>query len=104
MGPAPPPSVTLSSQPTGELGSRAERSTTTVDDPTEPDPGNAGGGSHEERTDGPVRFALLAAACGDDDSAEAELSDGGSVTLMTHDSFVVSDGVLEAFTAETEFP
>ncbi|NDH88656.1 MAG: hypothetical protein EBY61_08605, partial [Actinobacteria bacterium] len=39
-------------------------------------------------------FALLAAACGDDDSVEPELSDGGSVTLMTHDSFVVSDGVL----------
>ena len=46
-------------------------------------------------------LALLAAACGDDDSAEVELSDGGTVTLMTHDSFVVSEGVLEAFTAET---
>ena len=46
-------------------------------------------------------FALLAAACGDDDSVESELSDGGSVTLMTHDSFVVSDAVLQAFTAET---
>ncbi|MEC8686866.1 MAG: thiamine ABC transporter substrate-binding protein, partial [Actinomycetota bacterium] len=46
-------------------------------------------------------LALLAAACGDDDSAEVELSDGGSVTLMTHDSFVVSDAVLQAFTAET---
>ena len=46
-------------------------------------------------------FALLAAACGDDDSAEVELSDGGTVTLMTHDSFVVSDAVLQAFTVET---
>ena len=39
-------------------------------------------------------LALLAAACGDDDSVEVELSDGGTVTLMTHDSFVVSDAVL----------
>jgi thiamine transport system substrate-binding protein len=46
-------------------------------------------------------FVLFASACGDDDSVEAELLDGGSVTLMTHDSFVVSDAVLQAFTAET---
>ena len=49
---------------------------------------------------------LLATACGDDD----EESEGTSttterqdvtITLLTHDSFVVSDDVLEAFTAET---
>jgi thiamine transport system substrate-binding protein len=59
-------------------------------------------------------LSLLAAACGDDDtSTGAEPDDtepadtepvdisGTAVTLMTHDSFVVSDAVLEAFTAET---
>ncbi|HAB57286.1 MAG TPA: thiamine ABC transporter substrate-binding protein, partial [Acidimicrobiaceae bacterium] len=48
-----------------------------------------------------LAFVLFASACGDDDSVESELSDGGSVTLMTHDSFAVSDAVLEAFTDET---
>lgn len=49
--------------------------------------------------------AMLAAACGDDDEAAA-VDFGGdpsgtTVTLMTHDSFAVSDSVWDAFTAET---
>ena len=49
--------------------------------------------------------AMLAAACGDDDDA-ATVDFGGdpsgtTVTLMTHDSFSISDSVWEAFTAET---
>ncbi|MEM9519017.1 MAG: thiamine ABC transporter substrate-binding protein [Actinomycetota bacterium] len=48
-------------------------------------------------------LCLLAAACGDDDDSTTEIVDisGTTVTLMTHDSFVVSDSVFEAFTAET---
>jgi len=48
-----------------------------------------------------VATAALAAACGDDE--DAARSDGGPVTLtlVTHDSFDVSEGVLEAFTADT---
>ena len=46
-----------------------------------------------------VTTTLAAAACGDDD----ERGDGGpaTVTLVTHDSFNVSESVLEAFTEET---
>ena len=40
-------------------------------------------------------IALAAAGCGVDDT------DVGGVVLMTHGSFAVSDGVLEAFTEET---
>jgi thiamine transport system substrate-binding protein len=43
----------------------------------------------------PLALALLAAACGGD-------ADGtGPVRVMTHDSFAVSDELLESFTAET---
>jgi thiamine transport system substrate-binding protein len=46
--------------------------------------------------------ALLAAACGgDDDAAPTEEEDAVSLTLVTHDSFDLSEGVLEAFTEET---
>ena len=42
-----------------------------------------------------LAIGLVTAACGDD-------SDGGdSITLVTHDSFAVSDAVLEEFTDET---
>jgi thiamine transport system substrate-binding protein len=47
--------------------------------------------------------ALLAgvvAGCGDDDSDTAS-GDRVTLRLLTHDSFTVSDGVLEAFTEET---
>ena len=49
--------------------------------------------------------ALVATACGDDDDATPEAdgggTDGATVTLLTHDSFDVSDEVLDAFTEET---
>ena len=56
-----------------------------------------------------LTLGLLAAACGDDDSSGGGEPDastpvdisGTTVTLMTHDSFYVSDSVFEAFTAET---
>jgi thiamine transport system substrate-binding protein len=73
-------------------------------------------------------LALLAAACGDDDSAttgrssgddaaacapgqipeavdadavESADTDGTTLTLVTHDSFAVSDGIFDAFEADT---
>jgi thiamine transport system substrate-binding protein len=48
--------------------------------------------------------ALVVAACGDDDAettAEPEGGDATSITMLTHDSFDVSDEVLAAFTEET---
>ncbi|MFP5321794.1 MAG: thiamine ABC transporter substrate binding subunit [Acidimicrobiia bacterium] len=48
--------------------------------------------------------ALVVAACGDDDDtgdAAAPAPQASSLTLVTHDSFDVSEGVLEAFTDET---
>ena len=56
---------------------------------------------------GLLAVLLLAAACGDDDSDSAAEQDPApsrepvTVTLVTHDSFNVSDSVLEGFTAET---
>jgi thiamine transport system substrate-binding protein len=57
-------------------------------------------------TTSPRRFLLAAVAlilpfvaCGDDDASEGEASD--TVRLLTHDSFLLSDGVLDAFTEET---
>ncbi|HSP04900.1 MAG TPA: thiamine ABC transporter substrate-binding protein [Acidimicrobiales bacterium] len=49
---------------------------------------------------------LVVAACGDDDAETTPEPDGGgagatSVTLLTHDSFDVSDEVLAAFTEDT---
>lgn len=56
-----------------------------------------------------LALALIAAACADDDPAPATpapetTAAGGepvTLTLLTHDSFFVSEGVLERFTAET---
>ncbi len=55
-------------------------------------------------------FVLLAASCGSGNSdfetldagavAEADTS-GVTITLVTHDSFVVSDGIFDSFTAES---
>jgi len=49
--------------------------------------------------------ALLAAACGDDgDQTTADAPDSSpptSITLVTHDSFALSDGVLDGFTERT---
>ena len=49
-------------------------------------------------------LALVAASCGDDEGSGTEGTSGPdpvTITLLTHDSFTVSDGVLEAFTDET---
>jgi thiamine transport system substrate-binding protein len=50
-----------------------------------------------------VALGLLVAACGDTSAPEeAEgAQQGGTVRLLTHDSFLLSDGVLDAFTEET---
>ena len=48
--------------------------------------------------------ALVVAGCGDDDAEttpEPEGGDATSITMLTHDSFDVSDEVLAAFTEET---
>ena len=52
---------------------------------------------------GALALVVLAAACGGDDSIDVASADEGcpTITLATHDSFVVSDGILEAFTADT---
>ncbi len=52
----------------------------------------------------PLAGLLVIAACGDDDAATGD--DGSSnedvtITLVTHDSFNVSESVFEAFTADT---
>jgi thiamine transport system substrate-binding protein len=47
-------------------------------------------------------LCLAVAACGDDGGQDTdEGADGGTVRLLTHDSFLLSDGVLDAFTEET---
>jgi thiamine transport system substrate-binding protein len=53
---------------------------------------------------GALAVALLAAACGDDDAAttpEADPAEPTTITLLTHDSFDVSEEVLAAFTEDT---
>ncbi len=45
--------------------------------------------------------ALLAAACGSDDAGEGAGRPAREVTLVTHDSFSVSEGLLERFTEDT---
>lgn len=45
--------------------------------------------------------AVLVAACGDDDASEQGGAAAETVTLVTHDSFAVSEEVLDGFTAET---
>jgi thiamine transport system substrate-binding protein len=47
-------------------------------------------------------LCLALVACGDGGGPDAdEGADGGTVRLLTHDSFLLSDGVLDAFTADT---
>ncbi len=50
-------------------------------------------------------IALVGAACGNDDSADGAdtgaQQEGVTITLLTHDSFAVSEGTLQAFTDET---
>ncbi len=45
-----------------------------------------------------IASTLVAAACGSDDTASI---DGTTITVLTHDSFAVSDSVLAEFTAQT---
>src|SRR5688500_20156715 len=92
----------------------------------EPHLGNASGGSRVVRR--PLVAALVAgivalatAACGDDSSSSSDpkcfddpattaisrqavenfAGKGTTITLVTHDSFALSDGTLEKFTAQT---
>ena len=49
-----------------------------------------------------LALVLLAAACGDDEASAPTLSaEPVDLVLLTHDSFFVTEGVLEAFTTET---
>lgn len=52
-----------------------------------------------------LALSLIAIACGSDsnsiDTANAEQEGCPTLTLVTYDSFVVSDGIFEAFTEET---
>ncbi len=54
-----------------------------------------------------VSLGLAAAACGGDATADAGVEidttnlEAVTITLVTHDSFVVSDGIFEAFTDQT---
>ncbi|MDE0805793.1 MAG: thiamine ABC transporter substrate-binding protein [Acidimicrobiales bacterium] len=44
---------------------------------------------------------LLVAACGDDETDPVASDEGATITLQTHDSFNISESVLDEFTAET---
>src|SRR5260221_7987551 len=46
-------------------------------------------------------LALTLAACGSSGSTASGAPKSETITLLTHDSFAVSKGVLEAFTART---
>ena len=48
-----------------------------------------------------IAVAIVAAACSGDRSEDSGDLSGTTVTLLTHDSFALSPGTLEAFTAET---
>lgn len=48
-----------------------------------------------------VLLAVLAVACGSDDDGGGGEEERVTITLMTHDSFNVSESVLDAFTEET---
>lgn len=47
--------------------------------------------------------ALALAGCSVIGGGDTTAATGGTVTLVTHDSFALSDGLLEAFTAETGY-
>ena len=45
-----------------------------------------------------VAVMLSASACSSSSSSTKEVVEGSTITLVTHDSFAVSDGILDAFT------
>ncbi len=48
-----------------------------------------------------LALALGASGCGSTSTGAKEVVEGATITLVTHDSFAVSDGVLEAFTKQS---
>lgn len=48
-------------------------------------------------------LALIAAACGDDDSTDTGAEGGGEVVLVAHDSFQISDELVAAFEAQSGY-
>jgi len=48
-----------------------------------------------------MALALIASACGSDTPTVADALDGTTITLVTHDSFYLSDGTLQSFTDQT---
>jgi thiamine transport system substrate-binding protein len=48
-----------------------------------------------------LALALGASACGSTSTGAKEVVEGATITLVTHDSFAVSDGVLDAFTKQS---
>mgnify|MGYP003948688737 CR=1 FL=1 len=94
----------LTSKNTGELGPpcRAERVAVAIDfhggatDPLEPELGNASGGREMKKNLFFITlliFAITVTACGEEENR--------TITLLTHDSFWISDEVLQEFTDQT---
>ena len=48
-----------------------------------------------------LAMLLGASACSSSSSASKEVVEGATITLVTHDSFAVSDGILDTFTKQT---
>jgi len=48
-----------------------------------------------------IALGLLTASCGSDNLSAADTLDGTTITLVTHDSFALSDTTLQAFTDQT---
>ncbi len=48
-----------------------------------------------------IGLALLTTACGSEQASGPERIEGTTLTLLTHDSFALSDSTLQAFTAQT---
>lgn len=99
------PGHTLGSQlKPGSSGSRAERATTASSTrknliwviPAEED-------MHRPTTlfAATMALVLIASACGSDTPTVADTLDGTTITLVTHDSFYLSDGTLQSFTDQT---
>ena len=67
----------------------------------EPDLDNASGGIVEKYLKFPAMIVFFAIfACGSSETPADKINDS-SVTLLTHDSFAVSEGLFDTFTSET---